>query len=81
VAHAAGKRAAEVDAVVLDLGDRVGVLRPIAVAGVCTKCHGAINSMDPAVSRTLASSYPDDQAVGFAEGDLRGFFWAEAPKR
>jgi hypothetical protein len=26
-----------------------------------------------------AEVYPDDQGVGFLEGDLRGWFWVEAP--
>jgi hypothetical protein len=27
----------------------------------------------------LETAYPDDRAIGFEEGDLRGFAWAEAP--
>jgi len=27
----------------------------------------------------LAAKYPMDQATGFKEGDLRGWFWIEVP--
>lgn len=74
------KRAADVSPVVLDLGDRVGVLRPIAVGSLCLACHGGPERIAPAVQAALEAAYPADQATGFGEGDLRGFFWAEARK-
>ncbi len=41
----------------------------------CLACHG------PQVAEPIADAirqrYPDDQATGFAEGDLRGLFWVE----
>ena len=77
VQKAAGRKAADVQPVVVDLGARVGVLRPIGTAGACTTCHGAKESQPEALKRLLAESYPQDKATGFAEGDLRGFFWAE----
>ena len=64
---------------VVDLGDRVGVLRPIATAGVCLRCHGTAGSLAPEVRGYLETAYPGDRAIGFEEGDLRGFAWAEAP--
>ncbi len=79
VARAAGTKADRVDAIAVDLGDRVGVLRPIATGSVCVSCHGARERFAPELARLLRESYPEDRAVGFAEGDLRGFFWAEAP--
>ncbi len=75
----AGKKAASVQAVVVDLGDRVGVLRPLPTALPCTQCHGRAERMSPDVRDFLATSYPQDRATGFEEGDLRGFIWAEAP--
>jgi hypothetical protein len=79
VAGAAGRKAASVQPVVVDLGDRVGVLRPIATLGVCLQCHGPATRLAPEVRESLAAAYPEDRAVGFTEGDLRGFAWAEAP--
>ena len=75
----AGKKAAAVEAVVVDLGDRVGVLRPLPTAAACTQCHGRAERMSPDVRAFLETAYPQDRATGFEEGDLRGFIWAEAP--
>jgi hypothetical protein len=80
VAAAAGKQATDVQARVFDLGDRVGLLRPIPTMALCTTCHGAPEQMAPELLATLRTAYPDDQATGFREGDLRGFVWAEAPR-
>lgn len=81
IAASEGKRAAEAQAVVVDLGARVGVLRPIPVGAVCLSCHGPSEALAPEVAAELRQGYPEDHATGFREGDLRGFFWAEAPKR
>lgn len=75
-----GKTASQVQARVFDLGDRVGLVRPIGTIKLCLTCHGAAESLDPKVKDALAESYPEDAAVGFEPGDLRGLFWAEAPK-
>lgn len=40
----AGKKAASVEGAVVDLGDHVGVLRPVATAAPCTQCHGRTGS-------------------------------------
>ncbi len=78
-AHA-GMRAGEAAARVFDLGDRVGVLRPIPMVGFCAACHGPPETIAPEVQAVLSGAYPEDRAVGFAPGDLRGWFWAEVPK-
>jgi hypothetical protein len=57
----------------------LGVMMPIRLAEPCLACHGPRESLDQAVVAALAESYPDDEAVGFAEGDLRGWFWVEVP--
>lgn len=72
--------AAEVEPVVVDLGDRVGVARPIPVYESCLDCHGTAGRVPPRVRNALAAAYPADQALGYAEGDLRGYYWAEARK-
>jgi len=76
----AGKKAGEVDPVVFDLGDRLGMLRPIGVMPACTRCHGAVEGIDQDVRREIERSYPNDQATGFSPGDLRGFLWVEVSK-
>lgn len=80
VAASAGKKAAEVKPVIVDLGDRLGVLRPIAAMPTCSRCHGEPDAFDPDVKAELAKRYPQDQGTGFAPGDLRGFTWAEVKK-
>ncbi|MCK6555956.1 DUF3365 domain-containing protein [Candidatus Binatia bacterium] len=79
VAAAAGRKAGAVPARVVDLGKgRVGVLRPIPMQPLCVACHGPRDRIDPAVRAALAEAYPADEAVGFEDGEVRGFIWAEA---
>lgn len=80
VERASGTRVEDATEHVIDLGDRVGVLRPIGTLGMCTTCHGDTSAMDPALIETIAESYPDDEATGFEVGDLRGWMWAEVPR-
>jgi hypothetical protein len=80
VQDAAGKKTGEVDSHVVDLGDRIGVLKPINTLGLCTNCQGDPEAIEAAVRQALADAYPEDEARGFAAGDLRGWMWAEVPK-
>ena len=80
VAKYAGRRAGDVDGFVVDLGDRVGVIRPMVQQRACASCHGPAEGISPAVRRALAERYPADRATGFAEGEIRGWFWVEIPK-
>ncbi len=57
----------------------LGVTLPIKLAANCLACHGNPDTMDPAVKAAIAAKYPKDQATGFKEGDLRGWFWVEVP--
>lgn len=54
--------------------DAVIVHRPIKTAAICLQCHGPSEQIDEATLAILNESYPEDQATGFAEGDLRGAF-------
>jgi hypothetical protein len=66
----------------LDLPDgRLGALLPIRLKPQCTLCHGPEAELAPEVKTALKDQYPDDQATGFREGDLRGWFWIEVPAR
>lgn len=80
VEGAAGRKAGEVKAQAYDLGDRVGVLRPIAVAPACTRCHGKPDGIPADVTTALRGAYPADRATGYEAGEHRGFFWVEVPK-
>ncbi len=61
--------------------DTVGALLPIKLQEKCLTCHGARESLASPVKEQLAKFYPDDAATGFKEGDLRGWFWVEVPRK
>ena len=54
--------------------DQAIYYKPILTESVCLKCHGDPSGFSPALSKRLAESYPDDNAIHFATGDLRGAF-------
>jgi hypothetical protein len=61
---------------VVEIADgRHGYAEPIVMQGMCVMCHGS--NIEPAVAARTAELYPEDQATGFAEGELRGVFWVE----
>lgn len=55
------------------------VALPIPVEAMCLDCHGPKEGLSPEVLAALAERYPQDAATGYAEGDLRGVLWIEAP--
>lgn len=81
VAKYAGRHAAGLDGFAVDLGDRVGVLRPIAHRAMCAACHGPEEKFKPQVRAELKDRYPVDRGKGFKDGELRGWFWVEIPKK
>lgn len=56
-----------------------GAFLPIRLKQKCLVCHGPTESIAADVRSKLSELYPDDQATGFNEGDLRGWFWVEVP--
>jgi Protein of unknown function (DUF3365) len=77
----ADAKAADVDGFAVDLGDRVGVMRPVAHRAVCTPCHGVEEKLNPRVKAELKDRYVVDRATGYKDGDLRGWIWVEVPKQ
>jgi protein tyrosine phosphatase (PTP) superfamily phosphohydrolase (DUF442 family) len=57
----------------------LGVTLPITISAQCIACHGARDRLAPGVAEALAKLYPNDQATGYDDGDLRGWFWVEVP--
>ncbi|WP_038029323.1 MULTISPECIES: DUF3365 domain-containing protein [unclassified Thioalkalivibrio] len=53
-------------------GARFRFMAAIPTGGACLACHGSDISSD--VKHALERLYPDDQATGFSEGDVRGAF-------
>ena len=76
----AGRRASDVEGYAVDLGNRIGVLRPIAERPICSSCHGPVERLSAGVRAALAERYPRDKAVGFHDGEIRGWFWLELSK-
>jgi len=58
--------------------DRLGYVEPIATQPLCLACHG--NTLSPDLAVLIREEYPEDEATGFSEGDLRGVFWVEYPE-
>lgn len=56
-----------------------GALLPIRLNAQCLACHGPPEKLADDVKQQLAQRYPNDQATGFQDGDLRGWFWIEVP--
>lgn len=48
------------------------LVRPIALLERCTACHGDDTQIPPAARALITARYPEDRAVGYAPGDLRG---------
>lgn len=53
--------------------------RALRIAPLCMECHGPREAMQPAVLEALDARYPDDQATGYTEGELRGLIRITVP--
>ena len=47
-------------------------LKPILMQAECLNCHGSETDITPEVKQLVAEKYPEDKAVGYKIGDLRG---------
>jgi hypothetical protein len=54
-------------------------LLPIKLQPQCVMCHGPQDQIIPEIKKQLVDRYPQDQAVDFQTGELRGWFWVELP--
>ena len=63
---------------VVEEGNVTRVYKPLVTKGVCLKCHGS--RLSPKIAEAIKTSYPNDKAVGFEEGTLRGVIVAEIKK-
>lgn len=52
---------------------------PLRIAAICTNCHGPADALSEGVRAALDRQYPDDAAVGYAEGELRGIIRVSVP--
>jgi len=72
--------AKEAPVAVEEWNDQWMVVAPIPTGPLCLTCHGEPETMSAELKQALKTHYPEDEAVGFKAGDLRGVFWAEIPK-
>ncbi|MDH3268745.1 MAG: DUF3365 domain-containing protein, partial [Ignavibacteria bacterium] len=47
-------------------------LKPIIIQAECLNCHGSQTEIMPDVRNLITQKYPDDKAIGYKPGDLRG---------
>jgi len=47
-------------------------LKPIIIQVECLNCHGSQTEIMPDVRNLITQKYPDDKAIGYKPGDLRG---------
>jgi hypothetical protein len=66
---------------VVDMGPMVGVIAPLETRDTCTLCHGPQEALPPAILNAIRANYPGDRATGFTTGQVRGWIWAEVPRR
>lgn len=66
--------------VLLHSDGRLAVLLPIRLKSQCLVCHGPETAIPKEVRNALRERYPEDQATGFGEDELRGWFWVEVPQ-
>jgi len=53
--------------------------KPIIVKPLCLICHGNPKDMDPQIYSIIRKKYPEDKAVGYKVGDLRGVVRVSIP--
>lgn len=59
----------------VNVNDEVQFYSPIIVEKKCLKCHGALeNDLTKETDSLIKSFYPDDKAIGYREGQLRGIW-------
>ena len=52
-------------------------MKAIPAGKICLVCHG--EQVDPVAKQRIETLYPDDQATGYREGDIRGAFTITQP--
>jgi hypothetical protein len=60
-----------------DSGNTYRYMQAIPTAEVCLACHGS--NIEPGLAESIDQAYPDDQARGYAVGDIRGAFTLSKP--
>lgn len=65
----------ELSPVLFEGEDAVDFYSPIVMQALCTNCHGIVGeSLTVENQKIINQKYPNDQATGYMEGDLRGMW-------
>ena len=56
-------------------GETTRIYKPLVTQGVCLKCHGSKISKE--VQNVITANYPNDKAIAFEQGTLRGVIVSE----
>ncbi len=54
-------------------------MKALPVQPLCLGCHGQAEQLSPAVREKLGALYPDDKAVGYRQGEIRGAMTLRKP--
>jgi hypothetical protein len=54
-------------------------MRALPTMDFCLNCHGGADRVGPAVQARLKALYPDDRAVGYQAGEIRGAITLKRP--
>jgi hypothetical protein len=54
-------------------------MRALPVQPLCLNCHGLPEQLTPAVKEKLKALYPDDRAIGYRPGEIRGAMTIRKP--
>ncbi len=54
-------------------------IRAIPVGPVCISCHGPVENIESGLRDELRKNYPQDQATGYAVGQIRGALTVKRP--
>ncbi len=54
-------------------------MRALPTQPLCLNCHGLPEQLTPAVKERLKALYPDDKAVGYRPGEIRGAMTIRKP--
>ena len=61
--------------------DRIHFYYPIITNNLCLQCHGRMETqITPEVYSRIRERYPEDQAVGYSAGELRGLWKVSFPE-
>jgi len=54
-------------------------MKALPVADICLKCHGPADMLDADLKAELAKNYPQDRAIGYLKGEIRGALTVKRP--